>query len=150
MTKTFILEKPPGITEQAKIPWEQIVSDLMSLRGTTDKCQEQMGEKAARAKQMYGHGAIAKLAIECYISKKALYEHVKVVETFTKSFRDEYRRMSFSHFRVCCHQKWPEEWLAAAHDNNWTVENLVMEIANSKPTEEPEPKLCPSCGYKLD
>ncbi len=148
---TLIYKKnPTEIREQARTPWEQIVSDMMSLRSTTDKCQEQLGELAIRAMEYYGKEAIPKLASECYIKKKALYEYIKVCETFTKSFRDDYKRMSFSHFRVCSHQDDPELWLLKAHDFNWSVENLIMEIANSKPKKDKEPKLCPKCGYALD
>ena len=149
MTLTYHKEQT-SIVEQAKIPWEQIISDLLNMRSSTDTLQEEIGELARKAKAMYGKEAIPKIASECFIAKKAIYEYIKVVETFTKSFRDDYKRMSFSHFRVCAHQDDPELWIIRANDNNWTIENLVMEIAKTKPEKETEPKLCPKCGYTLD
>lgn len=149
MTLTYT--KPtPGIEEQQKIPWEQHVSAMMMVREEDDRAQEFMGRLAILARNQYGKEAIPKLATECFIKKKALYEYIKVCETFKKSFRDEYKRMSFSHFRICAHQTGSEGWLMKAHDFNWTVENLVMEIAKSKPKKDKPDELCPKCGYNLN
>lgn len=146
------MKEPTEIREQQKIPWEQMVSDMMIYREATDRAQETMGELAIQARDTYGKEAINKLATECFIGKKALYDYIKVVETFTKSFRDDYKRMSFTHFRICAYQEDPELWLLKAHDFNWTKENLVMEIAKSREPKDKEPKYyqCPECGFQFE
>jgi len=73
---------------------------------------------------------------------------------FSKEIRENYRKLSFSHFKTCSSLEKPEAWLEKADDNDWSVEQLSKEIkkayegltAPDLQDRPPKVKRCPECG----
>jgi len=133
--KDYILN-PPAYIEQQKLSWEEYVSQGLDAREAKDNSQWALGDLALGVKKDYGEDAIGKYATEISVVKSSLETYRKVAKTFQKSIRLDFSRLSFSHFQLCVYQDDPEMWLKLAHNNNWTCEQLALEIKKTKPIKE--------------
>ena len=124
---------PPAIIEEVVISWEELNTRWLELRENDDSTQIASGKLAIYTKRHYGKDGVVKMAIECNIAKSTISERMKVVETFDDDALAEFSRLSFSHLRLCARQKEPYLWAEQCMNQNWTVENLVMELGELKP-----------------
>lgn len=123
---------PPAIVEEVKISWEELHTRWEALRESDDNTQIESGKLALYTKKYYGKDGVLKMAIETNIAKNTIAERMKVVKTFDDTARAEYSRLSYSHLRLCSRQKEPFLWAEKCMNNNWTIENLVMELKPGK------------------
>jgi len=135
MTKTYILN-PPAYVEQQKLSWEEYVSQGIIARESKDNSQWLLGDLALGVKKDYGEDSIGKYATEISVAKNSLKVYRNVASTFEKDMRIFFSRLSFTHFQLCAGQDDPEKWLKLADDNNWTCEQLAIEIKKTKPVKE--------------
>jgi len=103
MTKTYILN-PPAYVEQQKLSWEEYVSQGIIARESKDNSQWLLGDLALGVKKDYGEDSIGKYATEISVVKKTLVNYRTTANTFEKSSREDFSRLSFTHFQLCAGQ----------------------------------------------
>lgn len=136
MNKIF---NQPVVIEEARISWEEYITMGMEAREKKDNAQWELGDLACRVKKNYGEDAVGKYAIEIGVVKTTLQEYKTVSNFFEKSVRTDFSRLSYSHFRLAEINNTKEEaidWLKKADDNDWTYEQLAIEIKKSKPVKK--------------
>ena len=158
MQKTVITPQdlnPPAIVQEELETWEEYETIMINARENKDNAEERMGIVAIAAIKKFGRrGTVKKLAIAAGIKKSTLYGYMKVIKTFDASTRAEFARVPFSVKRLCSEQtKDPERppiwWLKKADDNNWTWENLKMEIKKLQPEKPFDTESCKKNIAKL-
>jgi len=110
----------------------------MEAREKKDNAQWELGDLACKVKKDYGKDAIGKYAIDIGIVKTTLQEYKTISSFYEKSARADFLRLSFSHFRLAEKNNTKEQaigWLQKADDNDWTCEQLAIEIKKLKPVE---------------
>lgn len=135
MNNTF---NQPAVIEEVIISWEEYITMGMEAREKKDNAQWELGDLACKVKKDYGKDAIGKYAIDIGVIKSTLKEYRIIADLYQKDERSSFLRLSFSHFNLAQRGNSKEEamdWLKKADDNDWTCEQLAIEIKKLKPVE---------------
>ena len=125
-----------AVIEEARMSWEEYISMGMEAREKKDNAQWELGDLACKVKKDYGKDAIGKYAIEIGVVKSTLKEYRIIANLYQKDERSSFSRLSFSYFNLAQRGNTKEEamdWLKKADDNDWTCEQLAIEIKKLKP-----------------
>ena len=125
---------PPAIIETIPIKrsWEEYVSVGIEAREQKDNSQWELGDLACGIEKDYGNDTIGKFANEIGVNKSTLKNYVQISKSFRKVPRGTFSILSYSHFREIAPLEDKEYWLEQASDNDWSVEQLRIEIKNHK------------------
>jgi len=134
--------------------WEEYISDGLIAREEKDSSAWSLGDLAQGITTDYGEDSLGKYAYAISIEKKTLMNYRTVSGRFNKKIREEYKKLSFSHFSSLTGVVKPEAWLEKADTEEWSVEKLRKEIRKEYPNitnpklddEPPEVYHCPECG----
>lgn len=138
------------------LDWESLVSLGMEARVLKDFSQWMLGKLAGAVEIKYGTDSLGKFATEIGVRKSSLLVYRWVVKQLEKFI--EYKdlpesHLSFSSYQIAAGTENPKEWIDKANDNNWSVEQLHLEIKMDKdPNYQPKPKkiiICPRCKFEF-
>lgn len=118
------VQKP---VEQAA-EWEKFVSFGMIAREQEDKSRWVLGDLAVKVRQIWGREMVISYAKSIFVDKAKLLRYMDVSKAIVPELREEFKKLSWSHFRVAAGQKDPRKWLEKADDNEWTVELMAIEV----------------------
>ena len=134
---------PPAIIETIPIKrsWEEYVSVGIEAREQKDNSQWELGDLACGIEKDYGNDTIGKFANEIGVNKSTLKNYVQISKSFRKVPRGTFSILSYSHFREIAPLEDKEYWLEQASDNDWSVEQLRIEIKNHKKQQDIEDRI---------
>lgn len=135
------------IQSEKKIEWEEAVSIGIQLREVKDNVHWELGDLARKVEKHYGEDCLGKFANGIGIPKDSLREYRRVARKIKKTARCPF--LSYRHHQRAANTDHPERWLKKAEKNDWTSEQMGVEIKkSSNPKYEPQPKLkkCEECG----
>jgi hypothetical protein len=112
--------------------YEELVTEGQSAREERDKIQWRLGDLAQEVSNTLGKHMVTDFAIRIFVDKGTLARYKEVASAYTPEIREEYKYLSWSHFRAAAAQNQPEDWLQKAADNSWSVENLMTQIKKFK------------------
>lgn len=138
---------------EEKMSWEEYLTLGMEARADKDNCQWKLGDLALLVAKDYGKDSIGKYSYAIGVERKTLMNYRTIASRFTRQTREQYRKLSFSHFSALSALEKPEAWLEKADNNDWNVETLRKSVKDAykgiievKLTNKP-PKVyeCPKC-----
>lgn len=129
---------------------EELVSMAVQARETYDNARWALGDIACVVYKKFGTDGLLKFAREIGVKKDTISRYKEVSERFNHETRNEYPMLSWSHFRNAAPQLAATDWLREAHDNNWSAEQMHVEIQKVKEDLEvvvvkPKLKRCAHC-----
>lgn len=139
------------------LSWEETVSLGIEARTMKDFSQWLLGRLAMAVEKEYGTDAVGRFAREIGVRKSSLLVYRWVVKQFEK-FRNPKHlpdtHLPFTAYQVAAGTENPQAWIEKAADNDWSVEQLAVEIKKEKnPNYEPKKKktvVCPRCKYEFE
>lgn len=130
--------------------WESIVSTGMEAKESIDSSRFVLGDLASKVETIWGKDMINEYAKAIGIEKRSLQRYRDVSRKIPSELREEFRHMSWSHFRLASGQIDPRKWIEKASDEQWSVELLSIRIKEAHGESVPPiPKVkmveCPYC-----
>lgn len=144
MLEKQINQQPPAIIEQQKqlSTWEDYVAMGIDARSHRDSVQFVLGDLAnAVCEHKWGGDTKREHTIKQYakdigLNVKTLQEYARIARMFDKPNRIDL--LSFRHHQLVSKLENPTEMLTKAADNNWTCEQLMLELKTIKDGQKPK------------
>lgn len=135
--------------QMLEMDYEQCLSVGMQAREMHDVSRWVFGDLAFLVKAQWGEDALLAFAKDTGLEKTTLLRYREVARKITPELREQFRHLSWSHFKIAAGQDNPKEILEFADERGLTVESMAMESRRRKGNEKPaKPKLyqCADCG----
>lgn len=123
-------EVPRPVEHSAE--WEKFITYGMEAREQEDKSRWVLGDLAVKVREFWGREMVIEYAKAIYVDKAKLLRYMDVSKAIAPGLREEFKLLSWSHFRVAAGQKDPRKWLQMAHDKNWIVELMAIEVKKAR------------------
>ena len=120
-----------------KLGRDELMGLGMQARETYDRSRWVIGDIARVIVVKWGYEALDEYARKIGIGKDSIQRYKEVAQKYEQEEREEFRFLSWTHFRSAAAQKKPKEWLKEASDNEWSAEKLQVEIKKYKAAPEP-------------
>lgn len=106
--------------------WEALISQAMEAREAKDNAQWIIGDIAAEVEKTYGSGALVAFAQEISVNKNTFRRYKLVSQAFPPEERIDL--LSHRHHMMLAAREDRHKWLQLAADNNWSTDNLQVEL----------------------
>ncbi len=134
--------------------WRIFIQRGLEVQQETDSVNWKLGDLAIEVETAYGEDSIGKYAREIRVERKTLMNYRTVSRAFSQTVRNEYPKLTFSHFSVVTSIEKREHWLEQTSINGWSVERLRTQVKKAYKgltppklsDKAPEVYKCPSCG----
>lgn len=120
--------------------WESLVSSAMEAREAKDNAQWIIGDIAAEVEKMYGSGALVAFAQEISVNKNTFRRYKLVSQAFPEDKRIDF--LSHRHHMMLAAREDRFQWLQLAADNNWSTDNLKVELGKYEGTIDEDFSSC--------
>jgi hypothetical protein len=154
MSHEFDPTPPPGIHQQAKREYTQIVSEISQLQQVTDETALEMGDRFHELEIAHGKEAARKGADDAGVTWSVARQRLWVAKRIPQGHKLRAyltdTHLNFSHLRAIAATENPEEWADKAVEQGWSVAKLVgaiNEAGDKKAQEEGDP--CIQCNEPL-
>jgi hypothetical protein len=135
-----------------QLDYEALLSLGMTAREAYDEARWIIGDIAAVIHQKFGYPGLEDFATKVGIPKSSIDRYREVARKIPVEMREEYKKLSWTHFRAVAAQPNAKEWLEKADQNDWGSEQLQVEIKKITTgikdlTLRPRLLRCEFCGY---
>lgn len=135
------------------ITMEEFISVGMTLREKKDGINWELGDLADDFTKEFGPKALTEFSKGIGIEIGTLKRYRDVARAYPPEIREEFKALSWTHFRLLAAHENRFNLLKAAVDNSWSVEKLAVMMKGQTPIttqvampEQPLMEKCSSCG----
>lgn len=121
-----------NLTEEVRVVdtvqqrWEALVSSALEAREARDNAQWILGDIAIEVERNYGSSALTAFAQEIHVNKNTFRRYKLVSKAFPPEKRIDL--LSHRHHLILSAREDRDQWLKLAADNNWSTDNLMVEL----------------------
>lgn len=116
---------------------EEFISMGMDLREKKDNISWDLGDLANDVTRELGPRFLSDFSKGIGIPIGSMRRYRDIARAYPKQVREEYKVLSWTHFRMLAAREDRDLWLRRAADESWSTEKLAEMIRDRQPTEQP-------------